>query len=233
MSWAKFDDAFADHPKIAGLSDAAFRLHVTAILYAARFETDGNLPVGAVARMGPGREELLAAGLWDEVATGWAIHDYLDYNPSKADRERMRQQATERQQRWRNGVTNGVTNDTPVPVPLPHIDPLPDNPTPKRLTAQFREQMRVEFPELDEEAEYEKATNHVAYRKAIDKTRYYRNWLNNARRYRNGTRQHPKRGGDDAEDPILRRLRLDAERAGSAGGVPSMPELPLAGGTGG
>lgn len=32
---------YADHPKIAELSDAAFRLHITMILYARKYQTDG------------------------------------------------------------------------------------------------------------------------------------------------------------------------------------------------
>ena len=41
--FAKFDLDYADHPKIAPLSDAAFRAHVEMILYACRFQTDGRI----------------------------------------------------------------------------------------------------------------------------------------------------------------------------------------------
>jgi hypothetical protein len=50
----------------------------------------------------------------------------------------------------------------------------------KRITKAFREQMRQEYPDVDEAEQFDKATNHVAYRKAIDKQRYYRNWLKRA-----------------------------------------------------
>jgi hypothetical protein len=59
----------------------------------------------------------------------------------------------------------------------------PAEPDRMLITAAFREQMRGEFPEMDEAREYDKATNHTAYRKAIDKRRYYREWLRRAREF--------------------------------------------------
>ena len=41
--YAKFDVNYPDHPKIAGLSDAAFRAHVEMILHSRRFLTDGRI----------------------------------------------------------------------------------------------------------------------------------------------------------------------------------------------
>ncbi len=206
MSWAKLDDAFADHPKVVGLSDAAFRLHVTAILYAARYETDGEIPGGVLGRMGgapASAEELADAGLWDFTEGGYAIHDYLKYNPSREQRDELRRRAADRQERWRNersnGVSNAVTNKTPVPDPQPSIREANASlaePAKRLITEAFRAEMRLEFPDLDEGAEFDKATNHVAYRKAIDKRRYYRNWLVNARNFRrnHGTNGQQSRG---------------------------------------
>ena len=39
--FARFSLDYADHPKIASLSDAAFRAHVTFILYSRKYKTDG------------------------------------------------------------------------------------------------------------------------------------------------------------------------------------------------
>lgn len=41
--YAKFSINYPDHPKIACLSDEAFRAHVEMILYAARYQTDGRI----------------------------------------------------------------------------------------------------------------------------------------------------------------------------------------------
>jgi hypothetical protein len=142
MPWVRFDDQFPIHRKTAGLSDAAFRLHVAAIFWCARNLTDGFVPredlddVCARVRT-PTRfaGELVVRGLWhlrDEdcpsgkciapaTGDGWVVHDYLEYQPS-ADRVREdRADGARRQQEWRdrkrnavsNGVSNGGSNTTP------------------------------------------------------------------------------------------------------------------------
>src|SRR5258708_6068271 len=77
---------------------------------------------------------LADVGLLDgEGDDGWAIRNYLDFNPSKDKVLETRQRNAERQQRWRdkgtegqshNAVTrpvsNGVSNDAPArPGPTP------------------------------------------------------------------------------------------------------------------
>ena len=99
MPYANLDDNFADHPKIAGLSDAAFRLHVAGICYSARHLTDGLLAADEAPRLvrrfrKAALNELLDRGLWDRVLDGaYAIHDYLDWNPSRATVEKRREDA--------------------------------------------------------------------------------------------------------------------------------------------
>ena len=84
MGWLRLDDAFGTHPKVAGLSDRAFRAHVMGLLYCAQHLTDGFVP----RAMGPRAttaKELERAGLWSTSRRGWMIHDFLDYNPSRAE----------------------------------------------------------------------------------------------------------------------------------------------------
>jgi hypothetical protein len=92
MTWARLDDRFPEHPKVVGLSDAAFRLHIKALCYVARNRTDGHLP-NAVPRSlgGMPRQvaELLSAAVWEKNGDAWIIHDYLDYNPSRAELAEM------------------------------------------------------------------------------------------------------------------------------------------------
>lgn len=86
MGWLKLDDAFGTHPKIAGLSDRAFRAHVLGMLYAAQHMTDGIVPDSVAPSRAITRE--LEGGrygpVWTRVDGGWQVHDFLDYNPSKA-----------------------------------------------------------------------------------------------------------------------------------------------------
>lgn len=111
MSWAKFSDDFWCHPKVAGLSDRAFRLHVTAICWSAALETDGAVPRAMLAVLrgtAAAARELESAGLWDAAADGWVIHDFLEYNPSRADLEERRERRARAnrenaRRRWQQG----------------------------------------------------------------------------------------------------------------------------------
>jgi uncharacterized phage protein (TIGR02220 family) len=86
VTWAKLDDDFYDHPKIVATSNAAVGLHAKALSYCARHLTDGLLPAAAVAMLGGSpteTDELLRNNLWRAHPSGFEIHDYLDYQPSR------------------------------------------------------------------------------------------------------------------------------------------------------
>lgn len=106
MAHAQLDDLFGDHPKIAGLSDAAFRLHTLGILYCARHLTDGVIAADEVPRLvrryrKAALVELVERGLWLDVLGGaFSIHDYLDWNPSRDEVERRREAAAKRKRKW-------------------------------------------------------------------------------------------------------------------------------------
>lgn len=92
MSWLKLDDQLPDHPKVAGLTDGAFRLHLTALCYCSRHLTDGLVPEPMIHRWGVrhadrAAHELASARLWRPVEGGWLIHDYLEHQRSRADVE--------------------------------------------------------------------------------------------------------------------------------------------------
>jgi len=88
MPWIRFEDNFPEHPKVLALSDAAFRLHVRAIGYAARHLTDGHVSSAALRSMtrNPALPAaLVGAGIWETATDGFLVHDYLHYQPSKAE----------------------------------------------------------------------------------------------------------------------------------------------------
>lgn len=100
MSWLRIDDRFPRHPRIAPLSDRAFRVHVTGMCYASEFLTDGHVPTP------PGEEkavrELVRRGIWaPDDAGGYVIHDWADYNPSAETIRQQRKAASERMRDWR------------------------------------------------------------------------------------------------------------------------------------
>lgn len=101
MSWLRIEGKAPQHPKIAPLSDAAFRLHFTALCWCVEHLTDGDVPARIPAtlpsaprgkRLASVLAELAGAGLWKASDSGWTIHDFLDWNPS-AEQERAKRAA--------------------------------------------------------------------------------------------------------------------------------------------
>lgn len=80
------DDGFPWHPKVVPLSDAAFRVHTTALCHAKRYRTGGIIRRGVESAFHPRRKrladvvaELVEARLWEEHGNGWVIHDWEDW----------------------------------------------------------------------------------------------------------------------------------------------------------
>ena len=174
MVWVKLDDQFTENPKVVQAGPLAGWLHVCGLVYCGRNLTDGFIPAVMVPRLATfdhigittggmagmfefGHDiehaelvdQLIAVGLWEETDGGYVIHDYLDYNPSKADVLAERQANAKRQKEFQerrrkangqfgsqdidtNGVTNtvsnAVTNTTPYPYPNKDTDKGADAP---------------------------------------------------------------------------------------------------------
>ncbi|MBT2234428.1 hypothetical protein [Nonomuraea sp. NEAU-A123] len=121
-----FDDQFPIGRQVAGLSDAAFRLHVTAIFWCARNLTDGAVLQEDLIDMCPRVRkpqrfitELVSRDIWHEpgkscpsdlcpapVGKGWVIHDFFDRMPSKERVAAERKGNAERQRRYRERQRN-------------------------------------------------------------------------------------------------------------------------------
>lgn len=84
MTWIKLDDNAPNHPKIAGLSDKAFRWWIRSLCYASEYLTDGKLPF-YFTKQAPPRvvNELRDSKLWILQESGWTIHDYLVHQNSR------------------------------------------------------------------------------------------------------------------------------------------------------
>jgi hypothetical protein len=108
MPYVNLDDNYTEHIKIDSLSDAAFRLHTSGIVYAAKQLTDGKVPESRPTRLVPtfravALRELVDAGLWHPVGEGcgsktcpageidaYQIHDFLQWeNKRLRDAERL------------------------------------------------------------------------------------------------------------------------------------------------
>lgn len=107
MPWVKLDEAFPEHHKITAAGGDAGWLFVCALAYCNRNLTNGFVPDGIVARLSDRRRpadlvrKLTDVGLLEPVKGGWQIHDYLEYQTSRAKVEEERAKARERMARIR------------------------------------------------------------------------------------------------------------------------------------
>lgn len=165
MTWFKVDDSFYSHPKVLALrasrnGKGAIALWTLAGSWCSQQLTEGRVPRHVVAMLGASRadaETLVAAGLWvRDGDVGYAFHDWLSRNPSRASVEAKRGKTAERVARWRernavtkasrNGVTNASCNASGNAAPDPtrpdpinkylssssaDADPAPSEPKPK------------------------------------------------------------------------------------------------------
>ena len=118
---ARLDMGWHAHPRVLKLGLAAMGLHAWSISYCDHARSDGFIPFGAWPAL-PGApravKTLVDAGLWTVSAPdGYVLHDYLQYNRSRAKIEADQSDAKVRQSRHRSRVTNGVTNG-PVTEPV-------------------------------------------------------------------------------------------------------------------
>ena len=100
MSWYRIEGGLPQHAKYAPLSDAAFRLAITAGCWCSEKMTDGRLPkamVPALTKAPTGKRldacvaALLDARIWEDDGMGTSgsffVHDFLDWNMSRAQWE--------------------------------------------------------------------------------------------------------------------------------------------------
>lgn len=117
MSWVRYDDLEPNHPKVRALGilrplahDLAHRIrcHCSAQLTNGRFDAEDvrleaahlHLDAYRVAGKTVTAEQLtdllVKVGLWDRIPDGFEVHDYLDFNPSRASVLEKRAKDSER-----------------------------------------------------------------------------------------------------------------------------------------
>ena len=146
MVWVRIDDRFDEHPKVSRVGPLGMAMHVAALCYCNRNLTDGFVPRAVAKRLVDIEgvmvddepidwwwvvKALLDAGMWANEDGGYRIHDFHDFQPSKAYVEEQRAKTAERvkrhRERKRNEAGNTVTNALVTPAPEP--GPEPTNPT--------------------------------------------------------------------------------------------------------
>lgn len=96
MGWVKLDDRRAMNRKLREAGFAARGLDEAAMCQVAHDMTDGFISADTVEMLAVAHrckswrklvDTLVIVGRWEPADGGWLIHDYLDYNPSKAEWE--------------------------------------------------------------------------------------------------------------------------------------------------
>lgn len=90
MAYVLLDDSFCDHRKVRRAGNEACGVFVRSISYSARDLTDGFVDREWLAeRAGRSTKRLsgllVTSGLWEPQEDGWVIHDYLEWNRSRAE----------------------------------------------------------------------------------------------------------------------------------------------------
>jgi hypothetical protein len=107
VTWVKLDDALAEDPRWDLIGPAGLGVHIAAMSFCSRNQTDGVLSRGRAEQllMFEGAADvvtqLIKHGLWLERGTQVEIVGYLDDQPSAEDVEKVRELARARQRRQR------------------------------------------------------------------------------------------------------------------------------------
>lgn len=131
MPWVKLDDAFPEHAKIERAGEAAAWMFVCGLCYCSRALTDGFISAARMRRLTTGRypektaSRLVSVGLWDRVEGGFAVHDYLDFQPPSIDVKAKRRANAERQARHRARRSHAHSNALRQPLVTPSVTPSP------------------------------------------------------------------------------------------------------------
>jgi hypothetical protein len=117
MPWFALDDGFDTHPKVRKAGNAAIGLFVRLGVHATKHLTEGHLDGVIVRDYGTPAtvRKLVSVGMLHEhghgcprcpqpAEDGFVIHDYLDYNKSRAQIEAAREAARKRQNRGRESA---------------------------------------------------------------------------------------------------------------------------------
>lgn len=112
MSWFKVDDQSTFHSKVVRAGNSAYGAWVRMGCYCNAQLTDGVVSESVALLIASQREldKMCEVGLIKKVGDGYEIHDYLEYQPSKADVMQKREANAKRVKRHRNAGSNGACN---------------------------------------------------------------------------------------------------------------------------
>jgi len=192
--FAPFPIEMDEHPKIIGLSDAAFRAIFEATFYSRRMLSDGFLDERVVVRRwGQQVADELSSNdperpSWIRVDHGWRIHDFEKHHPLKAEIDAKRADVKEkRSAAGRNGAakrwqtdSKTVANDsseteTEKLSSTKRVSRATRIPEPFIVTKQMREWAAADVPGLNVDAVTRQFVDY--WRASSSKTAVKKDWL--------------------------------------------------------
>jgi len=132
MTWIRVDDDCTNHPKFVRAGGKAGWLWLAGQGYCGRLRTDGLIPKMAAHLLQPGGKSLAAIlvreGIWHDEGEHYRVHDYHDYQPSRAQIEERERQTVARVKAWRtrNGYAHGNALQACVATRVSTHPPVPD-----------------------------------------------------------------------------------------------------------
>lgn len=119
MTWTKISEDFPEDCARVGLSDAAVRTHLEALVWAMRRENDGRLLTRDLSRLADtsdptaAADELVAVGFWTQLPDGWQIEHQMEHQPESEVIAAKRAANAERQRRLRRKAAGLEPDPTP------------------------------------------------------------------------------------------------------------------------
>lgn len=133
-TYIRVHDGMPEHPKVIGLSNAAFRAYVELLCWSSRHLTDGAVPAAAALRVARPKTlcELTAAGLLESDSDTYALHDYLLHQRSRqevADAVDQRRAAGQRGGQAKASRLAGAKRVATESLPISLSEPPSEMPT--------------------------------------------------------------------------------------------------------
>jgi uncharacterized phage protein (TIGR02220 family) len=121
MPWGRLDDEYHENRKILSVSFGARWIHVAAISWCSKHQTDGVIPKRKAYQLGAEDEacrpiewiqELLSTGLFEEHGDAeYLVHDFLVYNPSAEENAARREAIEEKARKGGQARIHGARRD--------------------------------------------------------------------------------------------------------------------------
>jgi hypothetical protein len=123
MPWLKIDDRVRTHPKTVKAGPAAAWFWFCGICYCREHLTDGFIGDGMISSLAPGvtsgkklAEKLVAARLWHRVEGGYQVHDFLEWNPTRASVLKKRAEDRARKESRKDDGSDADSEDFPAGI---------------------------------------------------------------------------------------------------------------------